>query len=248
MRYLIDEFKKAASFYERYTHTLRQITYISYEDAVEFSIRVSMLRLKVSFMQTDDEDDIKVNISFIDDSVCDDSGEWFISKLMMHESEEFIQFSYFDLNNIYATAMGVHLIKKPHEAHLLVELIEKTKDLIPNFINDINDKKLLRANYQPEKDMSNNTGVTLVKINALLDAASKEYTHHNKKLTNAVVTLENGFMLTGESFCADPNVFDALKGEEYALDNVRNKLWELENYRHAHNEFDKTVKSYQGGQ
>ena len=96
--------------------------------------------------------------------------------------------------------------------------------------------------------MSNNTGVTLVKINALLDAASKEYTHHNKKLTNAVVTLESGFMMTGESFCADPDMFDALKGEEYALDNVRNKLWELENYRHAHDEFDRKVKSYQGGQ
>lgn len=89
--------------------------------------------------------------------------------------------------------------------------------------------------------------VNVSKINALIDNATKEYSHHNKKLTKVVVTLESGFMLTGESFCADPNVFDEAKGEEYSLDVVRDKLWELENYRHAHEVLKHEVQSYQGG-
>lgn len=74
--------------------------------------------------------------------------------------------------------------------------------------------------------------VDVQKINSLIENSAKEFTHHNKKLTVAAVTLESGFMLTGVSYCADAALFKEDKGEEYAIDNVREKLWELENYRY----------------
>lgn len=108
-------------------------------------------------------------------------------------------------------------------------------------------KNFYEQDHQLEKDMTDTTGVNIVQINTLLDDATKKYTHHDKKLTTVVVVLASGFMLTGESFCADPKAFDESKGEEYSLDAVRDKLWELENYRHAHDVFKREVQGYQGG-
>ena len=49
-------------------------------------------------------------------------------------------------------------------------------------------------------------------------------------LTICVLTLENGFTVTGESACVDPNNFDKDIGEEIAYENAREKIWQLEGY------------------
>lgn len=247
MRYLIDEFKKAATLFTSYSRIMRPVTYTCFENAIQFTTRASNLELSISFTRVDDSDDIECHVAIKNVGDLGGTHDRVLSKYLKHEDDNIVKFAHQEINSIYAAIIGIQLIEYPESAPFLIELIDRSKQVITNFINEINDRELTRSHYQPEKDMSDNTGVTLVKINALLDAASKEYTHHNQRLTNAVVTLESGFMMTGESFCADPDMFDALKGEEYALDNVRNKLWELENYRHARDEFDKTVKSYQGG-
>ena len=89
--------------------------------------------------------------------------------------------------------------------------------------------------------------VTPQSIQAILDDATKEFTHTNDKLTTVVVVLKSGFIMTGESFCANPEYFDKDKGEEYSLDKVRDKLWELENYRYASEVLRQIKQSYQGG-
>ena len=49
-------------------------------------------------------------------------------------------------------------------------------------------------------------------------------------LTVCVITLENGFTVTGESACASPQNFDKELGEKIAKKNAVDKIWMLEGY------------------
>jgi hypothetical protein len=49
-------------------------------------------------------------------------------------------------------------------------------------------------------------------------------------LTICVLTLRNGFLVTGESAAASPENFDAAIGRRIARENARNKIWALEGY------------------
>ena len=49
-------------------------------------------------------------------------------------------------------------------------------------------------------------------------------------LTFCILTLQNGFTVTGESACASPENFDAEIGKEIAYNNAREKIWLLEGY------------------
>lgn len=49
-------------------------------------------------------------------------------------------------------------------------------------------------------------------------------------LTICVLTLKNGFTVTGESACASPENFDAEIGHKIARSNAVNKIWALEGY------------------
>lgn len=49
-------------------------------------------------------------------------------------------------------------------------------------------------------------------------------------LTFCVLTLKNGFMVTGESACASPENFDREIGQKVARQNAVNKIWPLLGY------------------
>jgi len=49
-------------------------------------------------------------------------------------------------------------------------------------------------------------------------------------LTFCVLTLRNGFTVTGESACASPENFDAEIGRKIARQNAEQKIWMLEGY------------------
>lgn len=49
-------------------------------------------------------------------------------------------------------------------------------------------------------------------------------------LSICVLTLRNGFTVTGESACASPENFDAELGRKIAYRNARDKIWALEGY------------------
>ncbi|HEV8035785.1 Gp49 family protein [Yoonia sp.] len=49
-------------------------------------------------------------------------------------------------------------------------------------------------------------------------------------LTICVLTLENGFTVTGESAAASPENFRAAIGRQIAFENARAKIWQLEGY------------------
>lgn len=61
---------------------------------------------------------------------------------------------------------------------------------------------------------------------------TEEYYHivPNTTLTICVLTLKNGFTVTGESAAASKENFDEDIGRKIARDNAKNKIWALEGY------------------
>lgn len=49
-------------------------------------------------------------------------------------------------------------------------------------------------------------------------------------LTVCVLTLRNGFTVTGESACASPENYNEAIGNKIARENAREKIWLLEGY------------------
>jgi len=67
---------------------------------------------------------------------------------------------------------------------------------------------------------------------SLIDGKIKEESFHRLTdvLTVCVLTLENGFTVTGESACASPENYNEEIGNKIAKDNAREKIWVLEGY------------------
>jgi len=64
------------------------------------------------------------------------------------------------------------------------------------------------------------------------DAIVKDqyYVFPGAQTTVCLLTLKNGFTVTGESACASPENFDIELGRKIARENARNKIWMLEGY------------------
>lgn len=89
--------------------------------------------------------------------------------------------------------------------------------------------------------------VTKEKIDALIEASTKEFSFFDNSMTVAVVRLPCGYKLVDQSSCVDPELFDKEKGKKYALQKIHRQLWELEIYRAAQDKYRKLQESYQGG-
>ena len=60
---------------------------------------------------------------------------------------------------------------------------------------------------------------------------SASYTRLGDSTTTVCqLTLKNGYTVTGESACIDPNLFNRTIGEKVAWDNAVDKIWALEGY------------------
>lgn len=56
------------------------------------------------------------------------------------------------------------------------------------------------------------------------------YVHPGSQLTVCVITLLNGYTVTGESACADPKMFKKEVGEAFAFAAAERKIWPLLGY------------------
>ena len=94
----------------------------------------------------------------------------------------------------------------------------------------INKDNYMNDEQELEKEL-HEKGLTAPRITPeLLDAAivSEEYNlFDGSQLTVCVLTLKNGFTVTGESACVSPENFDEEVGRDIARKNARDKLWPL---------------------
>ena len=67
---------------------------------------------------------------------------------------------------------------------------------------------------------------------ALIDETIEKESYHRLTdvLTVCVLTLRNGFTVTGESACVSPENYNEEIGNKIARENARDKIWVLEGY------------------
>ena len=68
---------------------------------------------------------------------------------------------------------------------------------------------------------------------ALIDATIVDEYYHvvpNTTLTLCVLTLKNGYLVTGESAAVSMDNFDEEIGRKVARENARERIWQLEGY------------------
>lgn len=87
--------------------------------------------------------------------------------------------------------------------------------------------------------MTDTTRVTPDHINSLIVAT--DYFYHDL-LTICVLTLTNGFKVTGESSCVAVENYNRDLGESIAKANASEKIWALEGYLLRQTRFEKGLE------
>lgn len=81
------------------------------------------------------------------------------------------------------------------------------------------------------EEMIQRKGLNAPRINpTIIESSIKDVYFHiapNTTLTFCVLTLKNGFQVTGESAAASLENFDKEIGEKIAKENAKNKIWSL---------------------
>jgi hypothetical protein len=75
--------------------------------------------------------------------------------------------------------------------------------------------------------------VTLDRLHAKIKDVEivKHITNNGQVLRLAVLTMENGFAVTGDAYCSvSPENNDAKIGEDIAITSAQNEVWKLEGY------------------
>ena len=86
-----------------------------------------------------------------------------------------------------------------------------------------------------ETELNNNqknNGAKRITLDALKNNIKKidYYIHLDSQLTICILTLNNGFTVTGQSACADPKMFDENVGKRLAYTDAEKSIWPLMGY------------------
>ena len=85
------------------------------------------------------------------------------------------------------------------------------------------------------------SAVTNQSIDNRIDTVSY-YRLPGTTVTICQIKMVNGFTVLGESACVNPADFDQEKGEQYAHENAREKLWPLEGYLAAERRYQEVCQ------
>lgn len=69
---------------------------------------------------------------------------------------------------------------------------------------------------------------------------STRYNRFGETGIQCVLTLNNGYTVTGESSCIDPSIFDENIGRQIAYDNAFDKLWPILGYQEKQRWYEET--------
>lgn len=67
-------------------------------------------------------------------------------------------------------------------------------------------------------------------IDAIVDNSVQKVWHPFPTITIVAWELPNGYVISDQSGCIDPDNYDESLGVEYARERLRNRVWELEGY------------------
>ena len=97
-------------------------------------------------------------------------------------------------------------------------------------MNDFKDSNLRAGDAEAAAVAKTDNRVTLDSLHDKI--ATIEYFNPTSAptLTMAIVILDNGYVVTGESACADPKNFDVFLGRKLAAEAAVRKIWPLEGY------------------
>lgn len=97
---------------------------------------------------------------------------------------------------------------------------------------EIQEKGLNAPRITPDHIDSKIKAVRFINGGVTPDYYAKDYKDNcgASCLTICILSLENGFTVTGESACASPENFYEKIGREIAYKNAREKIWQLEGY------------------
>lgn len=92
----------------------------------------------------------------------------------------------------------------------------------------------MNHNEQAIEKEINDKGLNAPRLNpAHIDAQivrEQYYVFPSTTMTVCALTLQNGFIVIGESAAASPENFDREIGQKIARENARQKIWALEGY------------------
>ena len=100
MKHLIDEFKKTASFFQRYTPNLRPIKYVDYENSITFSCMRNSVELVILFKCIDDNNTISCSVSVTDYTTCGEPIQTMKTKVLHSENAFVIKFNSEELDEL----------------------------------------------------------------------------------------------------------------------------------------------------
>ena len=85
-------------------------------------------------------------------------------------------------------------------------------------------------------------GLTIDFLESQISAVN--YNRFGKTGIQCVLTLLNGYTVTGESGCIDPAIFNQEIGEKIAYENAFDKLWAILGYNEKQRWYEETVLSW----
>ena len=95
---------------------------------------------------------------------------------------------------------------------------------------EIQEKGLNAPRITPAQIDAQIVGVNYFRASDAADALDQPSGIPLSCLTICVLTLRNGFTVTGESACASPDNYDRELGNKIAFENARQKIWAFEGY------------------
>ena len=149
-----------------------------------------------------------------------------------------------DDNFINKILNGDHLRDIGISEDIIQEAIKysKANPLSPEILKDIKKIKIGESIMSEQLELDLVPSVTKDQIDALiknvsylnvgeaLRASNQVATEGTHLLTQCFITLENGFVVSGESSCVHPSKYNKEIGEKVAYENAYQKIWMLEGY------------------
>ncbi len=93
------------------------------------------------------------------------------------------------------------------------------------------------TNKQLDAKLSHCPAPRVTKESIAARICDKKFTRIGETLTHCAIILDNGYVVTGESACVNPENYDQQIGERIAYDNAFSKLWSLFGFLLAEDQF-----------